>query len=81
VIGVKGKVSFGNRSQWFVPFYVDLGAGDADRTSQAATGVGYSTRWGEVFATYRYLDYDFKSDSLISDLDFSGPAIGVAYRF
>jgi hypothetical protein len=81
VIGVKGKVSFGDRAQWFVPFYVDVGAGDSDRTSQAAAGVGYSTRWGEVFATYRYLDYDFAADSPIADLDFSGPAIGVAYRF
>jgi hypothetical protein len=81
VIGVKGKVSFGKRHQWFVPFYADIGAGDSDRTSQAATGVGYTTRWGELFATYRYLDYDMKSDRKIASLDFSGPAIGVSYRF
>lgn len=81
VLGVKGKVSFGEHNHWFVPYYVDIGAGDADRTSQAATGIGYSTPWGEVFGTYRYLDYDFESESAISGLDFSGPAVGVAFRF
>lgn len=79
--GVKGKYSFGGNAKWFVPFYVDAGAGDSDRTRQAATGIGFTTRWGEVFGTYRYLDYDFDSSSAISDLDFSGPAIGVSYRF
>jgi hypothetical protein len=34
-----------------------------------------------VFGTYRYLDYDMQNDSLLSDLDLSGPAIGVAFRF
>ena len=81
VIGVKGKVSFGERDRWFVPFYVDVGAGDSDRTSQAATGIGFSTSWGEVFGTYRYLDYDLKSDSAVADLELRGPAIGVSYRF
>jgi hypothetical protein len=81
LVGIKGKLAFGDRNQWFVPFYVDVGAGDADRTSQAATGIGYTTRWGEVFATYRYLDYDMESDRSIADIDFRGPAIGVAYRF
>ena len=81
VIGVKGKLNIGERGRWFVPYYVDVGAGDADRTSQASTGIGFTTRWGEVFGTYRYLDYDLKDDSKIADLDFSGPAIGVSYRF
>ncbi|HUL83068.1 MAG TPA: hypothetical protein VL131_13055 [Gammaproteobacteria bacterium] len=81
VVGVKGKVDFGKRGQWFVPYYVDIGTGDSDRTTQAATGIGYSFRWGEVFGTYRYLDYDFKSDSLLSDLEMKGPAIGVSFRF
>lgn len=81
IVGVKGKVNFGDRARWFVPYYVDIGAGDSDRTTQAATGIGYSFGWGEVFGTYRYLDYDFKSGSLLSDLDMSGPAVGVSFRF
>src|SRR5262249_3213714 len=81
IVGVKGKLAFGGNNKWFVPFYVDAGAGDSDRTRQAATGIGFTTSWGEVFGTYRYLDYDLDQDSAISDLDFSGPAIGISYRF
>jgi hypothetical protein len=80
IVGVKGKVSLGE-TRWFLPYYVDVGAGDADRTSQAALGIGRNLRFGEVFGTYRYLDYDFKDESLLADLDLSGPAIGVSYRF
>src|SRR5262245_61201230 len=80
-VGVKGKVSFGDAGRWFLPYYVDAGAGDSDRTRQAALGIGFTTKRGEVFGTYRYLDYDLKSDSLLSDLDLSGPAVGVAFRF
>jgi hypothetical protein len=81
IVGVKGRVSLGETGRWFLPYYVDVGAGDADRTSQAAVGIGRTLRFGEVFGTYRYLDYDFKDESLLSDLDLSGPAIGISYRF
>src|SRR5262245_42103808 len=81
ILGVKGKFSFGSAGRWFLPYYVDAGAGDADRTRQAALGIGFTMKRGEVFGTYRYLDYDLKNDSLLSDLDLSGPAIGVAFRF
>jgi len=80
-VGVKGKVSFGDAGRWFLPYYVDAGTGDADRTRQAALGIGFTTKRGEVFGTYRYLDYDMQDDSLLSDLDLSGPAIGVSFRF
>jgi hypothetical protein len=81
IIGVKGKLNFGETGRWFLPYYVDVGAGDSDRTSQAAFGIGRTLRFGEVFGTYRYLDYDLKNESLLSDLDMSGPAIGISYRF
>jgi hypothetical protein len=80
IVGVKGKVDFGD-GRWFLPYYVDVGTGDADRTSQAVLGVGFTTARGEVFGTYRYLEYDLQSDSLLSDLDLSGPAVGFAFRF
>jgi hypothetical protein len=81
IVGVKGKLSLGDTGRWFLPYYVDVGAGDSDRTSQAEFGIGRTTRFGEVFGTYRYLDYDLKNESLLSDLDLSGPAIGVSYHF
>jgi hypothetical protein len=81
ILGVKGKVGLGDTGRWFLPYYVDVGGGDADRTSQAVVGIGFTTKRGEVFGTYRYLDYDMNDESLLSDLDLSGPAIGVALRF
>jgi hypothetical protein len=81
IFGVKGTVSFGDSGRWFLPYYVDVGAGDADRTSQAVLGIGFTTKHAEVFGTYRYLDYDMQDDGLLANLDLSGPAIGVAFRF
>jgi len=34
-----------------------------------------------VLLTYRHLDYDEKGDKLVQDLRFSGPALGVTFRF
>jgi len=36
---------------------------------------------GDAYATYRYLDYDFKSSSKVQDLTIKGPLVGVAFRF
>jgi hypothetical protein len=81
IIGVKGRVSFGADREWFVPYYFDIGTGQTDLTWQGVAGVGYAYTWGEVFAVWRYLDYNFKSSSKIEDVNFSGPAIGVAFRW
>lgn len=81
IIGVKGRLAFGANREWFVPYYLDVGTGESDLTWQGVAGIGYGFRWGELFAVWRYLDYKFKSDSKIEDVNFSGPAIGVAFRW
>lgn len=81
IVGVKGRLAFGNSREWFVPYYVDVGTGDSDLTWQAIGGIGYAFSWGEVLAAWRYLDYKFKSGQKAEDLNFNGPAIGVAFRF
>jgi hypothetical protein len=81
IVGVKGKVNFAAAGRWFLPYYVDVGGGDADRTSQAVLGIGYTTKRGEVFGTYRYVDYDMNDEAMLADLDLSGPAVGFAFRF
>jgi len=80
IAGVKGRFNFGADGRWFVPYYLDAGTGDSDLTWQAATGIGYAMRHGEVFATWRHLDYDL-SDGMVQSLDFDGPAIGASYRW
>jgi hypothetical protein len=81
IIGLKGRFNFGQNREWFVPYYVDVGAGDSKSTWQAIAGIGYAFRWGEVVAAWRYLDYDFKSGTRIQSLNLNGPAIGVAFRW
>jgi len=44
-------------------------------------GYGHAFTCGEIVATWRYLDYDFKSGKKVEDLNFSGPALGVAFRW
>ena len=86
IVGLKGRSYFGDRNQWFVPWYVDAGTGAADLTWNASVGVGYAAHWGDVFVTYRRLDYDFSSDSTdsrrhIEDIHFNGPTLGVAFAW
>jgi len=43
--------------------------------------VGYKFDWGSVFATYRYLDYQFKSGGALQSMNMNGGLIGVAFQF
>jgi hypothetical protein len=79
VVGVKGQYRFGDRNEWSIPFYADVGTGESHLTWQAAAGVGYSFKWGDVLAMWRYISYDFKSGSPIEDLTFNGPMLGVRF--
>lgn len=81
IVGVKGRLNFGARREWFVPYYLDVGTGESDLTWQAMAGIGYAFGWGEVVGGWRYLDYEFKSGKKIEDLNFSGPMVGVAFRW
>ena len=81
IVGAKGRINFGRDGRWFVPWYADAGTGNSDFTWQVSTGIGYSADWGDVFATWRYLRYDFGNDRKFENLDFNGPAVGVAFHF
>jgi hypothetical protein len=80
IIGVRGRFNLGD-SNWFVPYHFDVGAGDSDQTYQAVLGIGHSFKWGEAFFSYRYLYYDMGGDKLLQKFDFSGPALGLNFRF
>ncbi len=81
IVGVRGRAEFGDDHKWFVPYYLDIGAGDSDFTWQAIVGAGYSFEWGDVLAVWRYLDYDLSNSAPIQNVDMSGPAIGVTFHF
>lgn len=81
VIGVKGRYLLGAERRWFLPYYLDIGTGQSKFTWQVNAGVGYKFDWGSVVATWRYLDYEFKSGQLVESVNFNGPTIGVAFRW
>jgi hypothetical protein len=81
VVGIKGRFKFGEGRKWFVPYYADIGAGESKLTYQAQAGLGYQFDWGSVLATWRYLDYDFKSSSKIQSLTMNGPTVGMSFNF
>ena len=81
LIGIRGRFAFGAQNSWFVPYYLDIGTGDSDFTWQGIAGLGYAYRWCEVVAIWRYLYYDLPSGKAIDDMSFSGPAIGVTFRW
>lgn len=81
IVGVAGRLRFGDGQRWFVPYYADVGVGESKLTYQLQAGVGYSFGWGDLVATWRHLDYDFKSDSKVQSLSASGPAIGAVFRW
>jgi hypothetical protein len=79
IVGAKGVFMLDDH--WFVPYYIDVGTGDSDLTWQAAGGIGYAFKWGEVRLKYRYLSYDQGSNGLLQDAAFGGPQLGVGFRF
>ena len=81
IIGLRGRFEFGAQNSWFVPYYFDVGTGDSDFTWQGIAGLGYAFQWCEVVATWRYLYYNLPSGKAIEDMSFSGPTIGVTFRW
>jgi hypothetical protein len=81
IVGVKGKVRLGE-SQWFMPYYLDVGAGGSQYTWQAQTGIGYAFRWGDLLLGYRYLVWEQDSNTkLVQDLKLYGFALAGIFRF
>lgn len=81
LIGLRGRFAFGAEDTWFVPYYLDVGTGDSDLTSQGAAGLGYAFAWGDLVADWRYLYYDLSSDGAIADMLFNGPVAGATFRW
>jgi hypothetical protein len=81
IVGVKGRYNFDN-SKYFVPFYVDVGAGQSSSfTSQAYLGVGRAFDWGDVSLVAKNVYYQFKPNHTNVDLNMFGAALAVTFRF
>jgi hypothetical protein len=80
IIGVRGRLNLGD-SKFYVPYYLDIGTGSSEITSNGMVGLGYGFKWCDLLVAYRYLYYDMDDDKLIQDMTFAGPAFGVIFRF
>jgi opacity protein-like surface antigen len=81
IVGVRGKVEIGQTDHWSALYRLDAGAGDSKLTWQALAGLGYAYRRTDLVLAYRHLSYQQDNDKLIQDLSFSGPALGLSFRF
>lgn len=81
ILGFKGRATFGPDGKWFIPYYLDMGTGESRFTWHAMAGLGYGFGWGDVVASWRYVDYQMKSGSAVEELSFNGPAIAAVFRW
>ena len=81
IVGVKGRFALSDDRAWYVPYYLDVGTGDSKLTWQFQGGVGYAFNWGDVVATWRYLDFNNKSGKPIQDLNTNGPQVSFVWRW
>mgnify|MGYP003605683630 FL=1 len=82
IVGVKGRVQISD-STWFVPFYLDVGAGSAQTnvTSQAMLGIGKAYSWGDVSLAVKNVYYQLSQNKQTADLNIFGAALAVTFRF
>jgi hypothetical protein len=64
-----------------VPYYLDIGTGSSELTLEGVVGLAYGFNWFDIVAAYRHLYYDMDDDGLLQDMRFSGPAVGLTFRF
>lgn len=81
LIGLKGRVPLGDGGRWSLPLYADIGTGESKLTWQLAGGITYALPWGEALLMWRHLAYEMKAGQNIEDIAFSGPLIGVTFRW
>ncbi len=80
VVGARARIPLGG-SRWYVPLYLDGGAGTSRFTWQALGGAGYAFSWGDVLLAYRHLSFEQGSQQAVQRFSLSGFALGATFRF
>ena len=79
IVGVRGQVNLWEK--WYLPYHLDMGAGDTDLIWQVLGGIGYRFQKFDAQVGYRYLDWDFDDNDVFDDLDIKGLYGGIRFRF
>lgn len=82
IVGVKGRYRLGE-SDYFVPFYLDVGGGvdGTQITTQGILGIGKAYDWGDLVLVFNDVYYQTKNSGTTSNLNFYGAAVGVTFKF
>jgi hypothetical protein len=80
IVGLKGQVRLGE-SNWFMPYYADIGGASGNWTWQAALGAGYHFSWGDIVLQGRSLSYNFSGEFHQFDLRMTGPMLSATFKF
>ncbi|MEH6636270.1 MAG: hypothetical protein V7700_12160 [Halioglobus sp.] len=79
ILGFQALINLNH--SWYLSFYADIGAGDSELTWQVWPGVGYRVGDLDAVAGYRRLEWETDNGDTFEDLGFSGPMLGVKFRF
>lgn len=79
VVGVRGQFSLNDN--WFIPFHADIGTGESELTWQVLSGIGFRFGRFDTQLVYRHLEWQQGSTDLMQNLSFSGPGLGLKWRF
>jgi hypothetical protein len=82
IVGIRGRWSPFAGSNWFFPYYADIGAGGSDNTYQLMVGVAYGFHWGDIALNYRDVEYKKSSgNEFLKSVELSGPALSLTWHF
>lgn len=81
IIGLRGEVALGDSGKWSLPYYIDVGTGDSDLTTNIELIAARKYGWGDLIFGYRYLYYDEGPSGTLEDFSFSGPLFGARFTF
>jgi opacity protein-like surface antigen len=80
VIAVRGEYS--HKNGWGLMGWADIGEGSDSSSYQLYGGVNYTFKNNMRFhAGYRLVNFDYDGNRFEYDLDYTGPQIGLSYKF
>lgn len=79
IVGARGLVYLSDK--WIIPYSASVGTGESDFTWSGQAGFGYRYNTFDAVFGWRIQNYDVGSDTLIKELDLSGPFAGAIFRW
>jgi hypothetical protein len=80
IAGLRGRVNIPN-SQFFVPFYFDIGSAGIPLTWQVYVGLGYHLGSADLSLGYRYLDFRGNGNRSVQNFSLGGAILAATFRF